>query len=76
MPSMCCQRSTVPPLAPTAADSSADAASEEYRSVVEKAKRCFRLARAVNDPVVVRLLEEMGEDYLREAERLLHKSGQ
>lgn len=69
MPSMCCRRSAVP----TASDLSPDAMSEEYRFIVEKAKRCFRLARAVNDLATVRLLEEMGEDYLQEAERLLLK---
>lgn len=73
MPSMCCKRSTMPTPVLTAPDLSPDAMSEEYRFVVEKAKRCFRLARAVNDPATVRLLEEMGEDYFQEAERLLQK---
>ena len=73
MLSMCYKRSTVPTPLPTTPDSSADAAWEEYRFVVERAKRCFRLARTVNDPAVVLMLEEMGQDYLCEAERLLHE---
>jgi len=42
----------------------------QYQATLEKANRCFRLARAVNDSDVTRSLEEMGEDYLRAAEYL------
>ncbi len=70
---MCCNDST-PLISPTpVADVAPDKPHEEYRAIIEKAKRCFRLARSINEPDMVGMLEQMGDDYLREAERLCNR---
>lgn len=68
---MSCKNSTRVKLNPAAVNVAPNTVQEQYRVAAEKASRCFRLARTIVDPVMVRLLKEMGEDYLREAERLL-----
>ncbi len=70
---MCCSDSTRPIPPTTAADVVPDRPREEYRVVIEKAKRCFRLVRSINEPDMAGMLEQMGDDYLREAERLCHR---
>jgi hypothetical protein len=62
----CCKNTGEPKLPPATPEQ----VKLQYRLAVEKANRCLRLARAILDMDAVRLLQEMADDYLREAERL------
>lgn len=44
-----------------------------YRDAVEKALRCFRMARSATDPDIVGLLEATAQNFLEEARRLLRE---
>ncbi len=68
---MCCESSTLPMSLPTAPQAAPDGLHEQHRRILAKAERCFRLARTITDLAVAHLLEEIGEDYLHQAERLM-----
>jgi hypothetical protein len=48
-------------------------ARQDYRDAVEKALRCFRMARSATDPDIVGLLEATAQNFLEEARRLLRE---
>jgi hypothetical protein len=48
-------------------------AAPGYRDAIEKALRCFRMARSATDPDIVGLLEATAQDFLEEARRLLRE---